>query len=168
MNDPDSSFIPFLSMLLYLLRHADADTVAESDDARCLSEKGHTQARKVARFCEAHELKPAQVLSSPVRRAHETALIVSAHLRAELEVAPWLACGMNPERALEELREHRRHESVMIVGHEPDFSRLAAHLLGLPGGDRITIRKASLTLLEVETFRGAGAQLKFSLPCRLM
>lgn len=155
-------------MLLYLLRHADADTVAESDDARCLSEKGLAQAKKVARFCEAHDLHPALILSSPVRRAHETALIVSAHLRAELEVAPWIACGMNPERAVEELRDHRRHESVMIVGHEPDFSRLAAYLLGLPGEDRITVRKASLTLLDVESFRGAGAQLQFSLPCRLM
>jgi phosphohistidine phosphatase len=155
-------------MLLYLLRHADADTVAESDDARCLSEKGLAQAKKVARFCDAHDLEPAQVLSSPVRRAHETALIVSAHLRTELKVAPWLACGMHPERALEELRDHRQHESLMIVGHEPDFSRLVAHLLGLPGEDRITVRKASLTLLELESFRAAGAQLKFSLPCRLM
>lgn len=155
-------------MLLYLLRHADADTVAESDDARCLSEKGLAQSKKVARFCEAHEIHPHLVLSSPVRRAHETALIVSAHLRAELEVAPWIACGMQPERAVEELRDHRRHESVMMVGHEPDFSRLAAHLLGLPGEDRILIRKGSLTLLEVESFRGTGARLKFSLPCRLM
>ena len=155
-------------MLLYLLRHADADTVAESDDARCLSEKGLAQAKKVARFCEAHDLQPAQILSSPVRRAHETALIVSAHLRAELEIAPWLACGLHPERAVEELKAHRKHESVMIVGHEPDFSRLAAHLLGLPGEDRIAVRKASLTLLDIDSFRAAGAQLKFTLPCRLM
>ena len=155
-------------MLLYLLRHADADTIAESDDARCLSEKGLAQAKKVARFCTAHELRPAQILSSPVRRAHETALLVSAHLRAELTVENWLACGMHPEAALAELREHRRHESVMLVGHEPDFSRLAAHLLGLPGEEWIAVRKASLTLLELETFRPAGARLKFSLPCRLM
>ena len=155
-------------MLLYLLRHADADTVAESDDARCLSEKGLAQAKKVARFCETHDLHPARVLASPVRRAHETALIVSAHLRVELAIEPWLACGMHPETALAELRDRRKHESLMIVGHEPDFSRLAAHLLGLPGEDRITVRKASLILLELESFRPAGARLKFSLPCRLM
>jgi phosphohistidine phosphatase len=111
---------------------------------------------------------PAHVLTSPVRRAHETALIVSAHLRTELEIVPWLACGMEPERALDELREHRQFESVMIVGHEPDFSRFAAHLLGLPGEERFLVRKASLTLLDVESFRPAGATLDFSLPCRLM
>lgn len=155
-------------MLLYLLRHADADTVAESDDARCLSEKGLAQAKKVARFCETHDLRPAQILSSPVRRAHETALLVSAHLRSELTIEKWLACGMHPETALAELRDRRKHESVMIVGHEPDFSRLVAHLLALPGDDRISVRKASLTLLDLESFRPAGACLKFSLPCRLM
>ena len=36
-------------MLLYLLRHADANTLAETDDARFLSDKGLAQARKVAR-----------------------------------------------------------------------------------------------------------------------
>src|SRR5262249_20109618 len=135
-------------MLLYLLRHADADTVAESDDARCLSEKGLSQAKKVARFCEAHGIELDLILTSPLRRAHETALIVSAHLRAELVVAPWLSSGMHPERGMEELRDHRQHQGVMIVGHEPDFSRLAAHALGLPDEDRIAIRKASLTLLD--------------------
>jgi phosphohistidine phosphatase len=155
-------------MLLFMLRHADAETVAPTDDARWLSKRGLAQAKKVARFCETHDLHPAHVLTSPVRRAHETALIVSAHLRTELEIVPWLACGMEPERALDELREHRQFESVMIVGHEPDFSRFAAHLLGLPGEERFLVRKASLTLLDVESFRPAGATLDFSLPCRLM
>ncbi|MEA3207685.1 MAG: phosphohistidine phosphatase [Chthoniobacter sp.] len=155
-------------MLLYLLRHADADTAAESDDARCLSEKGLAQAKKVARFCEAHVLQMSLVLSSPVRRAHETALIVSAHLRSELLVAPWLSCGLQPEHALKELRAFHARDSLMIVGHEPDFSRLAAHLLGLPGERGIMVRKASLTLLELDTLRPSGATLQFSLPCRLM
>src|SRR3982074_3157337 len=124
-------------MLLYLLRHADADTPAASDSARALSEKGHDQARKVARFCEAHDMQLSLVLSSPVRRAHETAQIVSATLRAELLIAPWLACGMDPEGALEELRAYRGQNSVLLVGHEPDFSQLAAHLLGLPTNNAI-------------------------------
>ena len=49
-------------MHLYLLRHADADTVSLDDDERVLSEKGINQAQRVARFCEAHEIKPALML----------------------------------------------------------------------------------------------------------
>lgn len=155
-------------MDLFLLRHADADTVADTDDARRLSPKGIEQAQKVARFCEENRLIPSIVLASPVRRAHETALIVSEHLKSELFVAPWLACGMHPQVALDELATHRAQTSVMIVGHEPDFSQLAAHLLGLPSNGLIHIRKASLTQLQLTAFRPGTARLEFSIPCRLM
>ena len=155
-------------MLLYLLRHADAVTKAESDDARALTEKGRAQAEQVGRFCDAHEMHLSVVLTSPVRRAHETAVIVAEKMRAELIVVPWLACGMHPQAALEELRAYRSQGSVMLVGHEPDFSQLAAHLLGLPTNTSIHVRKASLTLLELGVIRAGAGCLQFSLPCRLM
>ena len=156
-----------MTMELYLLRHADADTIAETDDARPISEKGEAQSRKVARFCEAHGLEGMRVLTSPLRRAHETADIVARHLGAELQVAPWLKCGMRPQMALEHLRE-RAEKAVMLVGHEPDFSALAAYLLGMPSGEQIEIRKASLTRLTVSALEMGGARLDFSVPCRLM
>jgi phosphohistidine phosphatase len=155
-------------MLIYLLRHADADTHAPNDDDRALSEKGHAQARRVAKFCEAHDLQPSLILSSPLRRAHETAEAVSKALRTELLVAPWLASGMHPDAALEELRAFRNQDSLLLVGHEPDFSQFAALLLGLPAHNSIHIRKASLSLLELDVFRAGAASLIFSLPCKLM
>ena len=108
------------------------------------------------------------ILTSPLRRAQETAKPMAAALRTELMVAPWLASGMHPQAALEELRAYRSQNSVMLVGHEPDFSQLAAHLLGLPTNNAIHVRKASLTLLEFDVFRAGTATLQFSLPCRLM
>jgi phosphohistidine phosphatase len=155
-------------MHLFLLRHADASTIVESDEARALSEKGEAQAKKVARFCQAHELLVSMVLTSPVQRAHQTAQIVAVHLRADLVVASWLACGMRPQSALAELQEYRAGQSLMLVGHEPDFSALIAHLIGLPSGSKIQIRKASLTLLEVEALEKGAARLDFNVPCRLM
>ncbi len=155
-------------MLLYLLRHADANTVAETDDARFLSDKGLAQATKVSRFCEAHDLRPAILITSPVRRAHDTAFAVSNLLRVELIVARWLACGMSPETALDQLRDYAKFPSVMLVGHEPDFSLLASHLLGLPNHGHMKIRKGSLTLLDVEPLRAGAATLEYSVPCKLM
>ena len=64
-------------MQLYLLRHADADTKAATDDARTLSEKGAEQALRVADFCNARGLKPDAILSSPLPRAHQTAKAVA-------------------------------------------------------------------------------------------
>jgi phosphohistidine phosphatase len=155
-------------MDLNLLRHADANTVAATDNARPLSEKGISQAKKVGRFCKEHNIKPDLILTSPVRRAKETAEIVSDILKGELMTESWLACGMQPETALEELRGYEKFGTVMIVGHQPDFSLLAAHLLGLQDNEQIAIRKASLTHFELGAFLFGGARLCFTVPCRLM
>ena len=155
-------------MQLYLLRHADADTIAETDEARALSEKGESQARKVGRFCSGHDLTGMRILSSPLRRAHQTAEIVARQLRTDFVIAPWLAAGIQPVAALERLRAFSEEAAVMIVGHEPDFSSLATHLLGLMSGARLEIRKASLTRLTVDAFEKGGARLDFFIPCRLM
>ena len=156
-------------MKLYLLRHANADTRASTDDARPLSEKGIEQAKRVGRFCREKAIAPEVILSSPLTRARQTAEhFLSEHPLGEPEIAAFLASGMRPENALVELKAYEKFESVLIVGHEPDFSVLVAHLIGLTDNANVAIRKASLTLLEVPALRAGAASLEFSLPCRLI
>ena len=155
-------------MLLYLLRHADADTVAATDDARPLSPKGHRQGEALAEFCVKHGVQPAVILSSPLPRARETAEYVAKATNTELEIHPWIACGMNPERAVEELKEYRTRTSAMLVGHEPDLSTLVAYLLALPSNSQVNVRKASLTALELPVYRAGAGRLEFSIPCKMM
>lgn len=159
-------------MLLYLLRHADAEPCASSDAQRKLTAKGIQQAGGVGRFCNNHELVPAHILTSPYERAKHTALLFAQELDCqtdlpEVEIAPFLACGMRPETALSELRSHSKIDSIMLVGHEPDLSHLAAYLLGATS-DSIHIRKASLTLIELSAFRSEAGILHFSIPVKLM
>ena len=155
-------------MLLYLLRHAEAEQEASSDSARRLTKHGQEQARKVARFLEAHGLTLSLVLTSPFRRAHETAEVVASDLRAELLVQTWLASGMQPETALAELQAFRSQSSVLLVGHEPDLSQFAALLLGLGGASQIHVRKASLHAFDLPMLRAGAARLEFSIPCKMM
>lgn len=155
-------------MQLYILRHADADTVAENDDDRSLSEKGILQAQRVGRFCAAHEFAPSLILTSPLRRAHQTAKIVTEHLRVELRVARWLTSGATPEGIINELRELRGHPAVMIVGHEPDLSQLVAFLIGAAKAESIRLRKGSLTHVEIFDFKAGGGRLEFSVPAKLV
>lgn len=155
-------------MLLFFLRHADADTPAARDDERRLSEKGIAQAKRVGRFCRARDIIPERVLTSPIVRARETADLFAAELGgASVDVASFLSCGMTPEMGLKELKAFVTTGSLMIVGHEPDFGLLVAHLLGTDH-ERIHVRKASLTLLDVASLRAGGARLEFSIPCRFM
>lgn len=155
-------------MQLYLLRHADADTVAPSDDERFLSEKGMMQAQRVARFCEAHAIKPAVIFTSPLRRAHQTAALIADKVRSEMRTVRWLSSGVSPEALMREITEYRNLESCMIVGHEPDFSQFAAFLVGAAGHENIRIRKATLALFTILEFRAAGGRLEFSIPAKLL
>jgi len=155
-------------MLLTLLRHAEASPYQPDDFSRCLTEKGISQAGKVGEYLALHHLKPDLILSSPVLRAKETAAIVANKLGVDFTEAPWLACGMNPETALSELSAYHKLDSVMIVGHEPDFSTLVATLLGLENSLSINVSKASLTAIDLPRLVAGSGVLRFFLPVKLI
>jgi len=155
-------------MLIFFLRHAEAEGLASSDFNRRLTPKGVDQAEKAAKFCLRSGLLPDLIITSPLVRARKTAEIVSKSLGVNLVEEPWLACGMDPEVCLKQLSARPAMRSVMVVGHEPDFSHAIAHLIGLPDASALNIRKASLTAVEMETFQAGCGQLQFSVPVRLM
>jgi len=154
-------------MQLLLLRHADANTEAPTDDARALSEKGRTQAKRMGKFCHDHGIRPELVISSPLLRARETAEIVCRELECEVVIEAFLASGSSPTTILDGLRAFR-FDSILIVGHEPDFSQLAAALIGLPDPGALRFRKAALLGLETETLRPECARLEFLIPAKLV
>lgn len=156
-------------MKLYVLRHADADTSAESDDLRALSPKGVSQTERVAKFCKHHAQVPELILHSPVRRARETAELFArgVELHRLIEV-PWMDCGMRPEVALKELASYYEFPSILLVGHEPDLSRLVALCLGVGDSGALHIRKASLVCLELDTLAAGEGRLEYLIPAKLI
>ncbi|MGH8048037.1 MAG: SixA phosphatase family protein [Chthoniobacterales bacterium] len=156
-------------MLLYFLRHAEAEDEVTSDFDRKLTPKGLEQADKVAKFCVRFGLIPDIILSSPVIRAEQTAQAVSRRLDGrELVIERWIACGMTPETCIESLGAYAKFEHVMIVGHEPDFGETIAALVGMPDSSHLHIRKASLTVVDMPRLRAGAGRLEFSVPVRLM
>ena len=69
---------------------------------------------------------------------------------------------------LREMEAFSKNESVMVVGHEPDFSETIAYLLGLPDPDALKIRKTSLTAVQIGKIEPGKGQLQFLVPARLM
>ena len=140
-----------------------------SDHERRLTEYGHEQAKSVGRFCWERQLFPEIILTSPVVRAKQTAEEVFAVLKkGELIEVPWMACGMNPNVAFEELLAYKKFKSVMIVGHEPDLSCFIATLVGLKHTFAFEVKKASLTAIEVKNFSFGAGILKWSIPPELV
>jgi phosphohistidine phosphatase len=156
-------------MVAYFLRHADAEPRTSSDHERKLTPKGLEQAEKAGKFIARCGLVPDIILTSPIMRARQTANIVAEKLGgAQLSQVEWLACGMTLETCLAELKTWKEKASVLLVGHEPDFSEAIAAMLGLKDAAALKIRKASLTGVELLDFRAEQGQLHFLVPARLM
>jgi phosphohistidine phosphatase len=155
-------------MELLLIRHAKAEPYAISDSARALTHKGREQAEKVGEFLRTHQLVPDVTLASPLVRARETAEIFCD--TAEVDgpiIEPWLACGMRPSSAMNELSAYTDFQRVAIVGHEPDFSYLAEWLLGGQAGG-IHVRKASMILFSNVRPPSQGAYLEMMVPINVV
>ena len=113
-------------MDLILWRHADAQDGAD-DMARRLTPKGEKQAAAMARWLRAHLPRDYTVLASPAVRAQQTAAALGANIITEKTLAPG-ATVAEIARAVE------NHEGlVIVVGHQPDLGRAAAHLAGARG-----------------------------------
>lgn len=137
-------------MQLILLRHGKAeDRHPEGDRFRALMEKGYLQARRAGELLKASGDVPEIVLTSPLVRTRQTAEIFceAAGIPGPV-VQGWLACGMDPESALSELKAYRDFGRVMIVGHEPDFSTLLQWVLGAEGG-WLEMKKGALACLDI-------------------
>lgn len=131
-------------MRLGLLRHADAERVGGlvRDDAdRPLSPRGRDQARRSAELLRAAGVSFDRLFVSPLMRAVQTAEIVAASLGHDgpVEALPLLcradAWRTDLDGVLDDLTHGgRKQAAVLLVGHNPDLSDLAAALLGLPPG----------------------------------
>ena len=69
-------------MQLFLLRHAEAEPEAATDEMRALTAKGSKQAESVGKFCLKHGFVPEIILTSPLTRAEETARLVAGELNS--------------------------------------------------------------------------------------
>lgn len=143
------------------MRHADAGaarTSATADAARRLSAAGIRAARGRARALRRHVDAVDTILTSPLPRAAETAAIVARAYRVQPTVLAALAPGAARAALLQDLRRGRGG-TLIVVGHEPDLSRLACWLLAGPRHAFIALAKAGCCALSLRQWRARGAEL---------
>jgi phosphohistidine phosphatase len=147
---------PITTMNLFFLRHGvavDRDPHNFPDDSlRPLTLKGEERVRLVCDAMQALELSFDVILSSPLLRARQTAEIVGTALglRRVMEFCDELRPGGDP-KALARLinRLQPLPDNLLLVGHEPDMSRLLALLISGTADVGIDLKKNGLAKIEV-------------------
>jgi phosphohistidine phosphatase len=128
--------------VIYLLRHAEAEDGSGDDAARELTEKGERQARDAGLALRELGVGIDACLASPKVRAFETARLACEALEIEVEETEALRGG--PFGALD-LAAGRGE--VLLVGHEPDFSREVGRLTGA----NVAMKKGGIAVVDGST-----------------
>jgi phosphohistidine phosphatase len=142
---------------LFLLRHGIAVERGSpgfaNDAARPLTPKGRRQLLKITAAMKKMDLRFDLILSSPFVRAKQTAEIPAAELKLKkrLKFSNALAPGGDAAVLFRQLeRTKPSPEKLLLVGHEPDLSRLISLLVTGRTDAGFALKKGGLCKLEVE------------------
>ncbi len=126
---------------LILWRHAEAREAEGPvpDRERELTSRGKRQAEKVAEWLRGQPLRDVTVLSSPAKRALQTA----EALGLPVKIKPQLGIGASPADLLGAVGWPDHAGAIIVVGHQPALGRLASLLLAGAEADW-TIKKGGI------------------------
>lgn len=142
-------------MELYILRHgiADEGRPGQPDSERALTAEGKKKLRGILKVARLGGVIPTLILTSPFRRAKETAEIAVEVLSYKGDViqTETLVPSGRPEAVWDELRIHKDQGQVLLAGHEPLFSGLTAYLLQSPNL-QVDFKKGAMVRVDLEKF----------------
>lgn len=142
-------------MIVYFLRHASAGQKRSNpvqDDKRPLDKEGIEQCRYVGRLLNAMDTHVDLILSSPLKRATQTASFVGNEIAYEqkIELSPALKPSATYEIFRDMLHSLGEQEAVMVVGHNPNLSRFLSLLVTNGASDSATdMKKGGVARVEI-------------------
>ncbi|MEO8604027.1 MAG: phosphohistidine phosphatase SixA [bacterium] len=145
-----------MDCMLYLMRHGIAaePAVGINDAHRALTDEGVRKTTRVAVGLKRLDMELDGILSSPYRRAEETARLVADVLDNNLavELYPPLAAGAAPQDILKCLNPTGRVNRLLLVGHQPDLGDLASYVLtGSASRASLPFKKAAVAAISLDS-----------------
>lgn len=157
-------------MKIYLMQHGEAQQEPD-DPERALSAAGREQVGVSAAAMKRMMLWFDVIVSSPRKRACETAEIVAdtfGHPRRAVQESAALDPSASAERVLEYLQLLKDRNSVLIIGHLPGLQQLASLLLCNGSVESLSLRfeNAGVCGIEAENPMPGQGKLQFLLTPR--
>ncbi|NUN08149.1 MAG: phosphohistidine phosphatase SixA [Ignavibacteriaceae bacterium] len=158
-------------MKLYLVRHGEAENIliGKQDSERKLTTEGKESLYTGCKRWIPLIKQIDYIVSSPKVRAYETAKIAQEVLNHTKDIiTDKRLSGIGTTEDIIELVNSLKAESVMIVGHEPDFSEYVSELV-TNSGMAMNFKKGMLVRISFagKARRGAGA-LDFAIPLKAL
>jgi phosphohistidine phosphatase len=146
-------------MNLYILRHASAGTRRANpvvDVKRPLDKEGKQQCLLVGGFLSALNVQFDRVVSSPLKRALQTASLVGteAGYDSKIEISDALAPDSTVQKFQALVRTLDQYENVLVVGHNPTLTTFFGSLLSSSGRVNSRLRKGAIARIDCTRLPG--------------
>lgn len=147
-------------MRLYIVRHGEAEHQAATDAERALTERGASEVRALWTRLYASQPQPPRVVTSPLRRAWQTASMVAGiwQDRPPVDVQDLLVPETPVEQTLDWLMRESDPDGWVLVSHMPLVALLTGRLID-GAGPSYPFGLGSVACLELEVVAPAGARL---------
>ena len=142
-------------MEIYILRHGEAEEQAtgRADRDRKLTGKGKQRLKTVLKIARSAGAAPELILTSPLRRAKETAAIAATILGCKrITETRNLLPGASPDLIWKEIGKDHKVDSIVLAGHEPHLSSLIGLLLEAPV--MVDLKKGALVKIVTQARLG--------------
>ena len=142
-------------MNLFLMRHANAGLRRENpllDEKRALIKEGKEQCILMARTLNALKVQVDVIVSSPLKRALQTAQFVGTELgyEAKVEISPALGLDAEYGDFQQMLAKYAEYDGILAVGHNPNLFNFLGRLITGNGAAAIRMRKGSVARIDLD------------------
>ena len=148
-------------MFVYFLRHASAGQrllgSAKKDEKRALDKDGIEQCGYIGRALAALGVQVETIVSSPLKRATQTAALVGNEMGHEGKLV--IENALRPEAGFSDfqkmLEKYARQDSILLVGHNPNLREFLGRVISDSGEAVVELKKGAVA--KVEMRRNAGS-----------
>jgi phosphohistidine phosphatase len=148
-------------MIIYFLRHASAGVPVSNpkrDEKRALDETGVEQCGYVGRALAALDVQVDVILSSPLKRAAQTASLVGNEMGYEGKLQ--LEDALRPNASFADFRKlldkYAKRDAIMVVGHNPNLSECLGRSISETGCEAaLELKKGAVARVEMNRNRAS-------------
>jgi phosphohistidine phosphatase len=140
-------------MNLYILRHASAGVRRASptvDVKRPLDKEGKEQCLLVARYLNALKVQFDLIVSSPLKRALQTASLVGTEVAydSKIQITDVVSPSGKVAAFQTLVNTLNEYENVLVVGHNPNLPEFLGALICAPRPAAIRMRKGAIARVD--------------------
>lgn len=142
-------------MNLYLMRHANAGVSRGNpvlDAKRSLIKEGKEQCMIMGRVLSALNIQIDVIVSSPLKRALQSAQFIGTEIGYEgrIEITPALGMDADYSAFHQMVSTYADRDGVLLVGHNPTLFHFLGHLMTGSDDVNIRMRKGSIARVDMD------------------